>query len=988
MTSLRSSGGSGDGGGGSSGSGGGRTSSHCGAVQWGVSGGGQLQMQRCQHETLSPQQLREWYARRSGGGGSSGNRCAAWDAQRGACRSSARCPYVIRTGDRAGQTCGTVGHTQSRCFSCLSDTWCAEFGDAAELRRSLELLRQGVDIIALDYDAILTTMYASTIGTKGDCSLCVLPDPGIEAVALGASESTLPSTTPAEALHTFTLDSGASHCFFRDSTTLTPLSAPVPVRLADPSGGPVFARSSTVLPGPAVPSDSLSGLHLLSFSTNLVSTAALQDAMATTTNPWGQRVSIRTYTRTGRHLATFTCQPGWSLYTLATDPPQVAASTQASASGQVAPPCSCRLLSHQTLLWHHRLGHPSLTRLRSMHSRLLVSGLPKSLPPLPPSPAPPYLPCVEGRPCQWTGPRALLSDDYTRYTTVFPLRSKGEVPDVLIPCIRAVRLQLCEQFRMEVARTSMIHAATPHFLWPFAGRYAAHQLNLWPRVSLPDIFPKLRLTGEVGDASLFQVLGSHAFVRDTSALFLASSLAFPVTRLAGSFTTPPRAVSSPLRTSRHPPIDPLPPQGPAPSGVSQVDPLPVGSGAAQGATSGGAASGSAEPGGAESGGAEPGGAEPRGAEPGGAEPGGAELGGAEPGGAEPGGAEPGGAEPGGAAPAGAEPGGAEPEGVKRGGAEFEGAESGGAEPHGAARVGVSAAGDTGAGGVGVTAGAGGTRGTTAAGPGVARTRGTVAAGTGTVGGAGAGGARAGASVEPGGARAGGTSTGGAGAGGAGAGDTGAVDPGAGGAGVEGVVSGGTGVGGTVRPRPYFVPLLQQVLGLLSSPNINPPLLCPPLDQSQPPLQPASPLPAPSPYTKQTGGLTERLEPESRPTSPLRAVCTGRRVPHPRTPAVPGMHAMAHRPSSIPLRVPVPPPPESSLPAIPDPDDPSFESTAASALVPELVDFAAAFRLDYATAFVAESESTSPPSVGGECALGTDVPSYLVLLLLQLSCLNL
>ncbi|CAI7848151.1 unnamed protein product, partial [Closterium sp. NIES-54] len=40
----------------------------------------------------------------------------------------------------------------------------------------------------------------------------------------------------------------------------------------------------------------------------------------------------------------------------------------------------------------------------------------------------------------------LVVDDYTRYTTVFPLRSKGEVPDVLIPWIRAVRLQLRERF--------------------------------------------------------------------------------------------------------------------------------------------------------------------------------------------------------------------------------------------------------------------------------------------------------------------------------------------------------------------------------------------------------------------------------------------------------------------------------------------------------------------------------------------------------------
>ncbi|CAI7873287.1 unnamed protein product [Closterium sp. NIES-53] len=93
-----------------------------------------------------------------------------------------------------------------------------------------------------------------------------------------------------------------------------------------------------------------------------------------------------------------------------------------------------------------------------------------------------------------------------------------------------------------------------------------------------------------------------------------------------------------------------------------------------------------------------------------------------------------------------------------------------------------------------------------------------------------------------------------------------------------------------------------------------------------------------------------------------------------------------------LRVPLPAPPESTLPAVPylqsdrtcavSPivsrllasavTDPSFESTAASVLVPELVDFAAACRLDYATALVAESETAGPPFVGGECALGTDV----------------
>ncbi|CAI7730553.1 unnamed protein product [Closterium sp. NIES-53] len=76
---------------------------------------------------------------------------------------------------------------------------------------------------------------------------------------------------------------------------------------------------------------------------------------------------------------------------------QVAASSQVSASGQLAASCSCQVLSHQTLLWHHHLGHPYLPRLRSMHSRQLVSGLPRSLPSLPCSPALPRLPCVEGR---------------------------------------------------------------------------------------------------------------------------------------------------------------------------------------------------------------------------------------------------------------------------------------------------------------------------------------------------------------------------------------------------------------------------------------------------------------------------------------------------------------------------------------------------------------------------------------------------------------
>ncbi|CAI7845310.1 unnamed protein product [Closterium sp. NIES-54] len=305
---------------------------------------------------------------------------------------------------------------------------------------------------------------------------------------------------------------------------------------------------------------------------------------------------------------------------------------------------------------------------------------------------------------------------------------------------------------------------------------------------------------------------------------------------------------------------------------------------------------------------------------------GAETGGAKIGGAEPRGAETGGAETGGAELRGAEPGGAEPAGVELGGAESEGAESGA----------------TGAGGAEVTAGAGVRGGTVATGPGGACTRGTGAAGTGGAGGAGAGGAGVG------GTDAGGAGVGGASPGGAGAGGAGAVDPGC-----------------ALRPRPYFVLLLQQVLGVPSSPSLTPPLLCPPPYHSQLPLQPSSPLPAPSPYTQQSDGLTERREPASRPVLPVR---TTRRIPRKRPPVL-GTHTMALCPSSVPLHVALPAPPESSLPTI---TDPSFEFAAASALVAELLDFAAACRLDYATALIAESAPASPPSVGGECALGTDV----------------
>ncbi|CAI7846100.1 unnamed protein product, partial [Closterium sp. NIES-54] len=845
----------GGGGSGGTGSGGGRTR----AAQCGGYGGGQRQQQQRRSETPSPRQLCEWFSQRGGSGG------------------SGSCPY----------------HT--------------EYGDKAERTRWAKLLRTQVAIFDLKFDAILAVMYALSVSAEGDCYLCVPPDLSIEVAALGASESALPGTARAKALHTFT-------------------------------------RHSQVFISPR---------------------------------------SLRN------------C--------LATEPPQVAASAQVSASGQVAPPCSCRLLSHRTILWHHRLGHPSLPRLCGMNFRLLDSGLPRSLPPLPPLPAPPCLPCVKGQqraaphsssfpsktaPLQtlhmdvWGRARVtgqgrdryflLVVDDFTWYTMVLPLRSKGEVPDLLIPWIRAVRLQLRERFRQDIrvqrphsdrggAFSSDLLRDFCHWegiLLSFLFRTPLSKMGLLTSCLLAGDLAYTALDGEgwrcVGVAGLrLSCLCLRYAMDKLSARAIPCDVTFdksvPFYRLFPYRSAPPPP--PPLFVAPGPPpVDPLPPKGPAPSGVSQVDPLSstvpvevaVDSGAVRGAASGGGASGGAKPGGAEPGGAEPEGAESKGAGSGcaeraGVESRGAERVGVEPviyfGTTEPWGAEPGGAEPGGAESEGAGSRGAEPGGAEHGGAEPAGMESGGAElwvwslgvlgmgqqcewiilrtclrstaaGAGDSAAGDSAAGETGAGGAGVTAGAGGTGGAAAAGPRGARTRGTGAAMTHCFGCAGAGDPIEPGAARAGGARAGGTGAGGAGAGGAGAGGPGAIDPAAGGA------------GGTMRTRPYFVLLLQQVHGVPSSFRLPPPLVCPPPDESQP----ASPLRSPSPYTEQSI-VSLRL-------------------------ALPPLFALSNRARAASPTVPC------LLATVVT--DPSFKSAAASALVAEMVDFAAAYRLDYATALAAKS----------------------------------
>ncbi|CAI7847386.1 unnamed protein product [Closterium sp. NIES-53] len=578
-------------------------------------------------------------------------------------------------------------------------------------------------------------------------------------------------------------------------------------------------------------------------------------------------------------------------------------------------------------------------------------------------------------------------------------RDKGICQSFTLPASPQQNMiaERCIGLIMEVARTSMIHAAAPHFLWPFAVRYAAHQLNLWPHVSLLETLSTLRWIGQVGDASVFRVWGELSLVRDTTARKLSPCtlrcvfLGFPTNAPSWQFYHPRerRVFSSQdvtfvesicfYRLHRHashpvplaplflvpdpPPIEPLPPQGPAPSGVSQVDPPPLvepleissdSSSLAEGgdlATDDTAATRRSlrletPPGfppwpsspppqpvavdsGAETAGAEPGGAKTEGEGSGGADSGGAASPGGDRGTSPTGGT--GAAGPGGPASArGA--GGAAGAGGTRGAAGVVGAGAAGAGGVG------GAGGAEGAGGAGGTRGATGVGGTGATSP--TGHRGAGGAG-GTTGAGGTGGASA---REPGAASAGGTGAASA----RGTGATSAGGP---------VGTGGTGPAGALSQFSVFRQLLLKSL----------------IERREPETR---------------ASIPEHREPETRASVRARVP----RVRRSRAPAIPGTHDMTLRPSSVPQRVVLPSPPESSLPARADPlsdlahassstvtrflttvvTDPMLSSPAASALVTELVDFAAPYRLDYLASLVSDPDPACPPSIRGEVALGYDV----------------
>ncbi|CAI7780353.1 unnamed protein product [Closterium sp. NIES-53] len=174
---------------------------------------------------------------------------------------------------------------------------------------------------------------------------------------------------------------------------------------------------------------------------------------------------------------------------------------------------------------------------------------------------------------------------------------------------------------MDIARTSMIHARAPHFLWPYAVRYAAHQLNLQPRVSRPEASPTSLWTGQCPvevSRSPFLLFSLHLL------LLLLPLLRYP---------------RPPLVLPRQVLVD----SGGVGAGGADTGGARSGGARSQGARAGGASSGGAGTGGASSGGVGAGGAGAGGASSGGAGAGGVGTGGASSGGAGAGGTDTGGA---------------------------------------------------------------------------------------------------------------------------------------------------------------------------------------------------------------------------------------------------------------------------------------------------------------------------------------------------------
>ncbi|CAI7865553.1 unnamed protein product [Closterium sp. NIES-54] len=310
------------------------------------------------------------------------------------------------------------------------------------------------------------SVYSSVVSLGA--SLAEVPVPSV-----GTCVDTSPGAAPEDTSLSFTLDSEASHCFFRDRTTLTPLPMPVSVALADPTLGSDTARYTTTLPCPTFPSGSLTGFHVPSFSRNLVGVRPLvSQHVSVWIEPSGE-TAVCVHGDMYAPLTTFTTEPGSGLYTLHTGPrwqqqrqqqrqqqqqqqqllpptpvtvprqvpashqvaasPQVAVSGQVPVSGPVAVSCSfCRL---PTPLFCGTTGWGTRPFLASALCLLRATAHSSSLRPAT-KPLKTLHLDVWG-PASRPGPQResfflVVVDDYSRYTTVSPLGKKSDVTSMLI----------------------------------------------------------------------------------------------------------------------------------------------------------------------------------------------------------------------------------------------------------------------------------------------------------------------------------------------------------------------------------------------------------------------------------------------------------------------------------------------------------------------------------------------------------------------------
>ncbi|CAI7730390.1 unnamed protein product [Closterium sp. NIES-54] len=361
---------------------------------------------------------------------------------------------------------------------------------------------------------------------------CVVSSPGAsEVLSVGAAATIrlVPpfvagsgATSPAARL-SFTLDSRASSCFFRDCTDLTPLHTLVTVALADPSVGSVVADSTTTLPCPAAPSGFLTGYYTPSFSRNLVGVSHLHDLGVVTTFPMHDPVASCTVGATGAPLATFHREPGSGL-------PESLAPLPRSP----APPSTLCIEGRQRAAPHSSLFPPTTAPLQTLH--LDVWDPPRSVAHANvPTFLEPWL-LVRGG-VQGLCRLRVHSDrggefSSTRLETF--CQGRGIIQSYTLPDspqqngVAERRIGLV----IEVARTSMCHAGAPQFLWPQAVRYAAHQLNLWPCDARPRVTPIFLWTGAAvggegtgaagvggsGSGGAGGVGGEAPLVEDTAAL--------------------------------------------------------------------------------------------------------------------------------------------------------------------------------------------------------------------------------------------------------------------------------------------------------------------------------------------------------------------------------------------------------------------------------------------------------------------------------------